>query len=83
MISSGFLVPPEDSTSEQPLWDETWKRIDRFLPGLRKDLSCESLGKSSEKESFRVKKESNEAPSEHNDVLAIVEINNEEGGNKT
>ncbi|KAK5624506.1 hypothetical protein RRF57_000222 [Xylaria bambusicola] len=41
MSSSGYLVPPSKDPSQEILWVETWKRIDRFLPELRKDLSLE------------------------------------------
>lgn len=41
MSSSGYLVPPSKDPSQENLWIETWKRIDRFLPDLRKDLSLE------------------------------------------
>ncbi|KAI0506134.1 Sec7-domain-containing protein [Xylaria bambusicola] len=41
MSSSGYLVPPSKDPSQETLWVETWKRIDRFLPELRKDLSLE------------------------------------------
>ncbi|KAG6001207.1 hypothetical protein E4U21_004613 [Claviceps maximensis] len=83
MISSGFLVPPENIKSEQPLWDETWKRIDRFLPALRNDLSCESLRKSSARESFHHKQDSEEATGESDDVLAVININGGESQNET
>ena len=42
MSSSGYLVAPNEDLSQQKLWVETWKRLDRFLPDLRKDLD---LGK--------------------------------------
>ncbi|KAI1109183.1 Sec7-domain-containing protein [Nemania sp. NC0429] len=41
MASSGYLVPPSKDPSQEKLWVETWKRIDRFLPDLRKELSLE------------------------------------------
>lgn len=41
MSSSGYLVPPSKDPSQEKLWVETWKRIDRFLPELRKDLFLE------------------------------------------
>ncbi|KAJ2998601.1 hypothetical protein NUW58_g273 [Xylaria curta] len=42
MSSSGYLVPPNKDPSQEKLWVETWKRIDRFLPDLRRDLSLEA-----------------------------------------
>lgn len=41
MASSGFLVPPSQDPSQEKLWVETWKRLDRFLPDLRKDLDLD------------------------------------------
>jgi brefeldin A-resistance guanine nucleotide exchange factor 1 len=41
MSSSGYLVPPSVDPSQEKLWVETWKRIDRFLPDLRKELNLE------------------------------------------
>ncbi|RYP89262.1 hypothetical protein DL770_004481 [Monosporascus sp. CRB-9-2] len=41
MSSSGYLVPPSKDPSQEKLWIETWKRIDRFLPDLRNDLQLE------------------------------------------
>jgi len=44
MSSSGYLIPPTPPTtdvSQEKLWTETWKRIDRFLPDLRKELDLD------------------------------------------
>ena len=41
MSSSGYLVPPSEDPSQEKLWAETWKRLDRFLPDLRKELDLE------------------------------------------
>lgn len=41
MSSNGYLVPPSKDPSKEELWNETWKRIDRFLPNLRTDLALE------------------------------------------
>jgi brefeldin A-resistance guanine nucleotide exchange factor 1 len=41
MSSSGYLVPPNENASQEKLWTETWKRLDRFLPDLRKELDLE------------------------------------------
>lgn len=41
MSSSGYLVPPNEDPSQEKLWTETWKRIDRFLPDLRKELDLD------------------------------------------
>lgn len=41
MSSNGYLVPPSQDPTKEELWSESWKRIDRFLPDLRKDLALE------------------------------------------
>ncbi len=41
MSSSGCLVPPSQDPKQEKLWTETWKRIDRFLPDLRKELALD------------------------------------------
>lgn len=41
MSSNGYLVPPSRNPEREELWNETWKRIDRFLPYLRKDLDLD------------------------------------------
>ena len=41
MSSSGCLVPPSQDPRQEKLWTETWKRIDRFLPDLRKELALD------------------------------------------
>ena len=43
MSSNGYLVPPSQNPEREELWNETWKRIDRFLPELRKDLDLDEL----------------------------------------
>lgn len=41
MSSSGYLVSPSRDPEKAELWNETWKRIDRFLPELRAELALE------------------------------------------
>lgn len=38
MKSDGYLVPPSPSEPTTEIWNETWKRVDRFLPGMRKEI---------------------------------------------
>ncbi|KAJ8060514.1 hypothetical protein OCU04_010835 [Sclerotinia nivalis] len=44
MSSSGYLVPRSQDEAQEKLWTETWKRIDRFLPDLRKEIDLEGPG---------------------------------------
>jgi golgi-specific brefeldin A-resistance guanine nucleotide exchange factor 1 len=41
MSSSGYLVPPSQDPTHEKLWVETWKRLNRFLPDLRKELDLD------------------------------------------
>jgi brefeldin A-resistance guanine nucleotide exchange factor 1 len=41
MSNSGYLVPPQQDPTHEKLWVETWKRLDRFLPDLRKELDLD------------------------------------------
>ncbi|KAK3318569.1 hypothetical protein B0H66DRAFT_557713 [Apodospora peruviana] len=43
MSSNGYLVPPSQKPEREELWNETWKRIDRFLPDLKDSLALEPL----------------------------------------
>ncbi|KAB5540408.1 hypothetical protein GE09DRAFT_1137057 [Coniochaeta sp. 2T2.1] len=51
MSSSGYLVPPSKDPEKAELWTETWKRIDRFLPELRKELALEEEARADEEKS--------------------------------
>ena len=31
-------MPPSENTNKSEIWDETWKRVDRFLPELYKEI---------------------------------------------
>ncbi|KKA28301.1 hypothetical protein TD95_003031 [Thielaviopsis punctulata] len=41
MSSNNYLVPQSQDESKAKLWNETWKRIDRFMPDLKADLALE------------------------------------------
>lgn len=34
MVNGGFLLPPDQVAGDNRLWEETWKRLNRFLPNL-------------------------------------------------
>ncbi|KAI9842991.1 MAG: GDP/GTP exchange factor for ARF [Thelocarpon superellum] len=38
MSSGGYLVPPSQKPANAKLWTETWRRLERFLPNLRREL---------------------------------------------
>lgn len=46
MASSGHLVPPaqtKDDPEKERMWNETWKRLDRFLPNLKQDTGFDEM----------------------------------------
>lgn len=60
MSSSGYLVSPKEDASKEDLWNETWKRIDRFLPDLRNDLVPDEPEARSEKRTKEQSKDETE-----------------------
>ncbi|KAF2708899.1 cytohesin-2 [Pleomassaria siparia CBS 279.74] len=38
MSNGGFLAPPDEKPAQEELWNETWKRINRFLPNFFAEL---------------------------------------------
>lgn len=38
MADGGYLVPPSKTPDQAQIWNETRKRVDRFLPGLFKEV---------------------------------------------
>lgn len=42
MSASGYLAPHSKDPDQEKLWTETWKRLDRFLPDLRKQVNLEA-----------------------------------------
>lgn len=45
MSSGGYLVPPDEKPEKEELWNETWKRINRFLPNFFAELFPEEAKK--------------------------------------
>lgn len=38
LSSGGYLAPPDENPQREELWNETWKRINRFQPNLLQEL---------------------------------------------
>lgn len=38
LSNGGYLAPPDVNPEREALWNETWKRINRFQPSLMKEL---------------------------------------------
>ncbi|KAF2491994.1 Sec7-domain-containing protein [Lophium mytilinum] len=45
MSSGGFLAPPDQKPEYEELWNETWKRLNRFLPNFFAELFPEEAQK--------------------------------------
>lgn len=45
MSNGGYLAPPEENPERRALWEETWKRLDRFLPHFFGELFPEEAKK--------------------------------------
>jgi brefeldin A-resistance guanine nucleotide exchange factor 1 len=43
MSNNGLFVPPAQDPTKEKLWVESWKRLDRFLPDLRKEFLAKDL----------------------------------------
>lgn len=39
MESNGVLVASTEDATKKEMWEETWKRVDRFLPDLRAEIA--------------------------------------------
>src|ERR1700712_784666 len=49
MADSGYLAPPAEKPEQRELWDQTWKRLDRFLPSLHGELFPEDVNPKGQK----------------------------------
>jgi brefeldin A-resistance guanine nucleotide exchange factor 1 len=45
MSNGGYLAPPDENPAQEELWNETWKRVNRFLPNFFAELFPEEAGK--------------------------------------
>jgi len=43
MANGEYLVPPSENPEDTRLWDETWKRLERFLPGMFREIFPEPV----------------------------------------
>jgi brefeldin A-resistance guanine nucleotide exchange factor 1 len=58
MHNGQVLVPPEEDASKAQLWNDTWARLERFLPGMKSELFPEVTP--AEKEATEGKEEKKE-----------------------
>ena len=67
MSSGGYLVSPDENPEKEELWNETWKRINRFLPNFFAELFPEEAKKP------KAEKKPKEAAKEKENEKAAVE----------
>ncbi|KAI8942638.1 hypothetical protein NX059_000692 [Plenodomus lindquistii] len=80
VLSNGnYLAPPDQNPQREELWNETWKRINRFQPNLLKEIFPEEAGKPIKPRASRDERVSREV-----DVAlrpkGDVEVEGEKGG---
>ena len=79
MANQGFLVPPAENASHARLWTETWKRLDKFLPGMFEELFPEAAKKQEGKQAGSISTAASKAASiEKPAATATVETSNSE-----
>jgi hypothetical protein len=71
MSNGGYLAPPDEKPEQEELWNETWKRVNRFLPNFFAELFPEEAGKP---------KRSKEVPTREKAKEEEVEAEKHEGG---
>jgi brefeldin A-resistance guanine nucleotide exchange factor 1 len=69
MSNGGFLAPPDEKPEQEELWNETWKRINRFLPNFFAELFPEEAQKP--KAATRTSKDGKEAPEKETGKEAV------------
>jgi brefeldin A-resistance guanine nucleotide exchange factor 1 len=45
LSSGGYLSSPDEKPEQEKIWNETWKRINRFQPNLLAELFPDEAGK--------------------------------------
>jgi golgi-specific brefeldin A-resistance guanine nucleotide exchange factor 1 len=64
MSNAGFLAPPEEKPENEQIWNETWKRINRFLPNFYAELFPEEARKPKVESKPEEEKPSQEEPAQ-------------------
>lgn len=79
LSDGGYLVPPDQEPQKEQLWNETWKRINRFQPELFEELFPEEAGKPKRRSDERVSRDERpkEVGEEKGDVFEEVEVKGE------
>jgi brefeldin A-resistance guanine nucleotide exchange factor 1 len=79
MSNGGYLAPPDENPEQEELWNETWKRVNRFLPNFFAELFPEEAGKPKRSKEVPVReKEKGKEQVEGEDVVKEKEEGAEE-----
>jgi brefeldin A-resistance guanine nucleotide exchange factor 1 len=64
MSNGGYLAPPDEKPEQEELWNETWKRVNRFLPNFFAELFPEEAGKPKRSKEVPIREKAKEAEAE-------------------
>ena len=69
MSNGGYLAPPDEKPEQEELWNETWKRVNRFLPNFFAELFPEEAGKPKRSKEVPVREKKEEDGEEDEDAM--------------
>jgi brefeldin A-resistance guanine nucleotide exchange factor 1 len=64
MSNGGYLAPPDEKPEQEELWNETWKRVNRFLPNFFAELFPEEAAKPKRSKEMPVREKQGEKEKE-------------------
>jgi brefeldin A-resistance guanine nucleotide exchange factor 1 len=79
MSNGGFLAPPDEKPEQEDLWNETWKRINRFQPNFFAELFPEEASKPRASRKSRDEREKDKENEKGGDVAAAATTEKAEG----
>ena len=72
MANGGLLVPPSENPEHAELWNETWKKLEKFLPGMFAELFPQTQEKEEPKKEKEKEKEKEQGPPKEKEREAAV-----------
>jgi brefeldin A-resistance guanine nucleotide exchange factor 1 len=79
MSNGGYLAPPDENPQREELWNETWKRINRFQPDLFGELFPEEAGKPRKEREISVREKGKENEKAEEDNKKAERVDQVEG----
>lgn len=81
LSNGGYLAPPDEKPEQEKMWNETWKKVNRFLPQFFEDLFPEEAGKPRKEKEIPVRERKEAEHNEKEGVEGRKEVGAEhEGG---